>query len=224
MFTPEELRNLTFNKSMHGYRTEEVDAFLEEVSEQISSILREKDEMEDKLFILAEKIEDYRADEEMVKTTLINAQRLGENVIHEAKVKADVIIRDANARAERITETAEASIQSEQLALNRLRSEVSSFKNEVLTLYKEHINLLSTLSEDVADADIQESPSYDDDIDVIDENLNTTINEDSFSISGDTIPFQPITNTSVTEETDPFQILDETQEKYELGIEEDFKF
>lgn len=222
MFTPEELRNLTFNKGMHGYRTEEVDAFLEEVSEQISAILREKDEMEEKLFVLAEKIEEYRADEEMVKTTLINAQRLGENVIHEAKVKADVIMRDANAQAERITETAEASIQNEQLVLNRLKSEVSSFKNEILTLYKEHINLLSSLSEEQNTSDAEALP-LENDIPST-STFSETIEEDSFSVSGDTIPFQPVTNTATQDTADLFRILDDDKEKYELGMEEDFKF
>jgi len=161
MFTPEDLRNLTFNKGMNGYRSEEVDSFLEEMSKELTANVKDKEELEEKLFILAEKIEEYRAEEELVKTALINAQRLGENVIHEAKVKADVILRDANAQAERITEAAETSINKERLVLSRLKSEVSNFKNEVLNLYKEHINLLSTLSEENLEIEEFKKPEVD---------------------------------------------------------------
>ena len=46
--------------------------------------------------ILAQRIEGYRADEDTLKTALLNAQRLGENVIHEAKQKAEGILREAS--------------------------------------------------------------------------------------------------------------------------------
>ena len=46
--------------------------------------------------MLAQRIDQYRAEEDTLRTTMINAQRLGENVIREAKQKAAEIIRTAN--------------------------------------------------------------------------------------------------------------------------------
>ena len=214
MFTPEELRELTFNRGMRGYNPEEVDAFLEEISREMASVLKERDETEEKLFVLAEKIEEYRAEEEMVKTTLINAQRLGESVIHEAKVKADVILRDAKAQSERITEAAESSIQKEQLVLSRLKSEVSNFKNEILTLYKEHINLLSDLTSEkpMKEEPITKEQSIEDIL------LDTAaINTQPLPAEIDAVPESEINFTS----GDPFGYLDAETENLENSTEDD---
>lgn len=54
------------------------------------------------MFILAEKVDQYRDDEETLKTALLNAQRMGESVIHEARQKAETIIYDANSKASQL--------------------------------------------------------------------------------------------------------------------------
>lgn len=153
MLTPNEIRNITFDKRMRGYSADDVDAFLEQAASELEAVLADKEKTEDKLYVLAEKVEEYRQDEETLKTALINAQKMGENVIHEAKVKADVIIRDATAKAERIMEAADARRQREELALARLQDEVTQFKSQVLELYKAHIELLSQLPEEEPEAE-----------------------------------------------------------------------
>lgn len=155
MFTPTDIRNTTFNKGMRGYRVEDVNAFIEQISGELETILADKENTENKIYVLAEKVEEYRNDEDTLKTALINAQRMGENVIHEAKMKADVIIRDATAKAERIMEAAEARNQREELELARLKSEVTNFKAQVLEIYRAHIELLSRLP---AEEDAREEP------------------------------------------------------------------
>ena len=102
-------------------------------------------EMEKNLYVLAQKIEQYRADEDTLKSALINAQRLGENVIHEAKQKADSILRDAALKAESLDEQLKAKIVEQQTELERVQNEVAHFKASVLSLYKIHIESLSTL-------------------------------------------------------------------------------
>ena len=87
MLSSEEIRSITFEKSMRGYRTEDVDAFLEQVAAGVDQLNAEREDLEKKLYILAQKVEEYRSEEETLKSALINAQRLGENVIHSAKDK-----------------------------------------------------------------------------------------------------------------------------------------
>lgn len=53
------------------------------------------------MYILAEKVDQYRNDEETLKTALLNAQRMGESVIHEARQKAETIITMQRARQAR---------------------------------------------------------------------------------------------------------------------------
>ena len=129
----DDIRNVTFDKVMRGYRPEEVDAYLEQVAAEMEKIQAEKEDNEKKLFILAEKVDQYRNDEETLKTALLNAQRMGESVIHEARLKAETILYDADNVAE----------MEQELA--RLKTEVAQFKSNVLMLYRQHIESLSAV-------------------------------------------------------------------------------
>ena len=84
----EDIRNVTFDKVMRGYRPEEVDAYLDQVAAELERLQTEKADAEKKMYILAEKVDQYRNDEETLKTALLNAQRMGESVIHEARQKS----------------------------------------------------------------------------------------------------------------------------------------
>ncbi len=152
MITAQEVNHATFDKGMRGYRMEEVDQMLDRVAAQldddtaqITALQSENSELKQQLYLLAQKIEEYRADEDNLKSALINAQRMGESVIHEAKQKADVILREAGIRAEDITRRAREENTEEQIELERIRAEVGQFKSNVLSLYRQHIESLSTL-------------------------------------------------------------------------------
>ena len=88
----EDIHNITFDRVMRGYKPEEVDEYLDKVAAELEKLQTEKadlqaqsSENEKKMAILAEKVAQYRNDEETLKTALLNAQRMGESVIHEAR-------------------------------------------------------------------------------------------------------------------------------------------
>lgn len=148
MISPQEIRTVTFDKVMRGYRPEDVDALLQQLAQQMEQLQAEKESAEKKLYVLAQKVEEYRKDEDNLKTALLNAQRMGENVIKEAKQKAESILREAGIKSEDITRAALEQVSEEQLELERVKAEVAQFKNSVLSLYKQHIESLSTLPGD----------------------------------------------------------------------------
>ena len=152
MISPEEIRTVPFERTMRGYRCDDVDEFLEkvaddvkEMTERIAALQKQKEESDQKLHILAQKIEEYRADEDTLKIALLNAQRMGENVIREAKQKAESILREANIKAEDITRDSREQVVEYNVELERIQAEVAHFKSSVLNLYKQHIESLSTL-------------------------------------------------------------------------------
>ena len=56
----EDIRNVTFDKVMRGYRPEEVDAYLDQVAAELERLQTEKADAEKKMYILAEKVDQYR--------------------------------------------------------------------------------------------------------------------------------------------------------------------
>lgn len=148
MFTADEIRQITFEKVMRGYRPEDVESFIENIADEFEALEKEKKDLEEKLYLLAEKVEQYKAEEESIKTTLINAQRLGESIVSDARVKADNVIREATIKKNDIISSAYNEIEGTEDVLNRLKKEVSDFKRNILSLYKTHIESLSTLPEE----------------------------------------------------------------------------
>ena len=147
MLTPEEIRNIAFTKGIGGYKTNEVDLFIDQCADTVETLLSEKAELNKKLEILADKLVEYRNDEDSIRTALLSAQRLGDTVVREANHKAGLIMDDANIKAQKIVENARRSIVKEEEELRRIEKEVASFKARMLSIYREHLSLINVLPE-----------------------------------------------------------------------------
>lgn len=147
MFNADEIRQITFEKVVRGYRPEDVESFMEKIADEFEALTAEKQEMERQLYILAESIEQYKSEEESIKTTLINAQKLGESIIAESRQKAEAILKDANIRKNDILASAHEEFALYEENLARIKKETSDFKINVLSMYKDHIESLSKVPE-----------------------------------------------------------------------------
>ncbi len=163
MLTVEDVNKVEFEKAVRGYRPQDVDNFLNKVADtiaqlnkELSEALKEKEEAlydaktqkeltDKKLYTLAEKIEQYRADEDNVSAALLNAQRLSESMTIQAKENAQVILEQARQKAEETVQDIKLEYEKEEKRLASLKAEVGKFKAEVLYLYKYHIEQLNTL-------------------------------------------------------------------------------
>ncbi len=145
MISSEDVRRITFDRTVRGYRCEDVDDYLKRVAESMDALMAEREEMQKKMVVLAQRIEQYRADEDTLRTTMLNAQRLGENVIKEAKQKAAEIIRAAKIKAEDREQHARDEVELAQQELITLRHEADSFKKSLMDKYRQHIELLTKL-------------------------------------------------------------------------------
>ena len=150
MYTPQEIRSIEFTKSLGGYKTSEVDEFIDRCADTVEALLNEKNELSKKLQVLADKLVEYRNDEDSIRTALLSAQRLGDTVVREANHKAGLILDDANIKAQKIEETAKRKIVDEERELERVKKEVSLFKNRMMSIYREHLSLIGMLPEDEA--------------------------------------------------------------------------
>ena len=134
MISSEDVRRVTFDKAFQGYRREDVDAYLKEVAQAMDDLAAQNDDLQKKLVVLAQRIDQYRAEEDTLRTTMINAQRLGENVIREAKQKAAEIIRAANMKADDREQRARDDVELAKQEIVTLKSEADSdtgFKYQV---------------------------------------------------------------------------------------------
>ena len=164
MLTAQEILEKKFEKSAFGYRSDEVDDYLQELSAAFDKLQNEKIQMERKLEVLAEKIEEYRADEDSMRAAILDARKLGSSIVKDAQRQADEIIADANAQSAKVIDSIQMRAEREKMNLSHLQKEVATFKNQLLALYKNHLELISSLpentkSEETASEDQEEQDS-----------------------------------------------------------------
>ncbi len=150
--TPDKL----FEKSAFGYRPEDVDRYIDQLNGQIHALEAEKQDLLDKMKILAEKINEYRKEEGALRDALLGAQKMGNTIVAEAKTKADMMITDAKTRSERLIYEAQKTadetlgglrgqVDREKMTLAKMEKAVADFKSKLLSIYKAHLNLISNL-------------------------------------------------------------------------------
>jgi len=105
MFTPQEVSEKTFPKSpsfSSGYDLAAVDEFLDTLTEDYTALYKENAALKTKLKILAEKVEEYRATEDTMRSMLLAAQKMAASMTEEAKEKGEKTLADARQESERL--------------------------------------------------------------------------------------------------------------------------
>lgn len=146
--TPNEIRGKQFERKRGAYRVEEVGDYLIEVAQYVETVLEDKRDLEAKLTVLADKLEEYRADEESLRAALIGAQKLGDSVVRDAKAKAERLLSEASVKAEQIVSDAKSSLDREALALTRMQGQVAAFKDQVLDMYRRQLETIKAITEE----------------------------------------------------------------------------
>lgn len=150
-----------------GYKTEEVDEFLQRIAGFVDTQQQQIDDLTYKIKVLAEKIEEYQSEEGNIRDALLSAQKLGTSILNESKSKAEAMLAEAQNTYDGMMAQAKAKVDSltrdsmqkanielndlkketdrERVNLERLKKEVGSFKAMILKQYKSHLDLLTSL-------------------------------------------------------------------------------
>lgn len=132
--TPLDIRNRTFRKGIRGYQCEEVEKFLEEVSQEFELAYTENFELKEKTKELETEISHYRQIETTLQQTLVLAQQTADEVKEAARQEAALILREAEhekskkvSEAQKKWEEIEEEIQALARKRDLLRTQLKSF-------------------------------------------------------------------------------------------------
>lgn len=99
--------------AFNGYKPDDVDDYLKEISDEFAALQKEKNELERKLEVLADKIREYRDDEEALKDALLIAQKQGNSIVAESKASAEKITTETKTAMEKLI--SESKAKSEKM-------------------------------------------------------------------------------------------------------------
>ena len=108
MLTPLDIHNQEFKRSLRGYDVDEVDEFLDEIIRDFEYLYKENLELKETIQKRDEEVNRYQELEQTLQETLVLAQQNGEEIKQNAKKEAELIIWEAQKRAEQILAKAEA--------------------------------------------------------------------------------------------------------------------
>ena len=146
MLTPSELRNAQFSKArLGGYVMSEVDKLLDEVTPDYEALYNENAELRKKVEVLLDRLDRYQEQEDSIKAAILNAQRMCDTIVAQARQQAALIEQDAKIKAGRVAEEAQRSIQDKHDELVSIRREVAQFRSQLVNLYRSHLEKIKEI-------------------------------------------------------------------------------
>jgi cell division initiation protein len=119
--TPLEMRQTTFGSGWRGYSREAVRSFLVEASESYELALRENERLRQDIERLHASIRQYQDLESGLKSTLVHAQKVAEDVRTNAAQEAERLVKEAQGRAELMMMAAQNRVEDAQREIDGLR-------------------------------------------------------------------------------------------------------
>lgn len=100
MLTPQQIDQVSFGRSTFGgYDMQQVDEFLEPLTEDYVTLYKENALLKSKMRVLVGKLEEYRKNEASMKDAVINAQKTCDKMMAEAEAKCAKMLSNASAAA-----------------------------------------------------------------------------------------------------------------------------
>ncbi len=119
--SPLDLRQTTFPTAWKGYDPAKVRAFLLEASESFDTVARENERLRQELARLEGLIRQHRELEGTLNNTLIQAQKVADDMRNHSQLEADRIVREAKGRAELLMAAAQNRLEDVQREIDGLR-------------------------------------------------------------------------------------------------------
>jgi len=149
--TPLDIRKQEFRRVMRGLDQEEVEAFLSMVADEFETLIREKNQLNDDVLKLRTQLRDYQHVEHTLRETLVSARQNVEQSKANSQKQAEMILREADLKAEQIIEDAKEELMELRNEIRLLKSQKDSFAKRLRYLIESQLELISALEIDESD-------------------------------------------------------------------------
>lgn len=146
--TPLEIKKQEFKKTIRGLDPIEVETFLEMVADEFEYLIREKNELADEVLKVKTQLRDYQDVEKTLKETLMHAQQ---NINHSRETserEAEILMRDAELKAEKVVEDAKLKLAALKNELVIVKAQKESFAHRLRHLLVSQLDLIEVLELD----------------------------------------------------------------------------
>jgi cell division initiation protein len=151
--TPLDIQNHPFSSRIRGLDRAEVEAFLHLVAEDYESLVREVATQRERIRGLEARVAELTSSEKDLQQTLVTAHSLSEDLKRTAVKEAEVLVSEAELRAEKILEAAHrrvARLAEDVREMKLLRSRIGA---SIRSTIETHLSLLDGLCGELPEDD-----------------------------------------------------------------------
>jgi cell division initiation protein len=151
--TAMDVEKQEFRSSMRGYDREDVRMFLRSVAEELGRLHLENGVLREDIGRIKDVVEDLRSRERTLQETLVTAQGMINDIKEKAQKEAELVLREARGKAERLLEQGQDQLESIEGEINRAKLERDAFENRLKSCIDEHMALLDMRKSERAQKD-----------------------------------------------------------------------
>ena len=155
--TPNDIQQQQFKTRFRGFDIREVDAFLEQMAETFESLQKKNQNLGDEVRRLELEIQGYRKREETFKRALLNSQKVLDQMKDNARKSAELIIAEAEVKAEKILNKAHNRLAQLHEDIAELKRQRTQIEVQISSIIEAHSRLLEIGKEGMKESDDEDA-------------------------------------------------------------------
>lgn len=143
----EDKKNREFMRRLWGYNTLEVDSFVEQATDQLSSLRQENENLRQERAELKGELKDFRGRETNLEATITQTREVAEEIKANAERESQLIVAEAELQAEKILGQTHNRLAQIHDDISELKRQRVQFEVRLRSLVEAHLKLLDVESD-----------------------------------------------------------------------------
>jgi cell division initiation protein len=155
--TPLDIQQQRFKTRFRGFDIQEVDLFLDQMADAFESLLKQNENLKEDFRRLQLEIQGYKNREDAFKRALLNSQRVIEQMKENAQKSAELIVAEAEVKAEKILNKAHNRLAQLHEDIAELKRQRMQIEVQIGSVIEAHGKLLEISKEGMKAMDDEDS-------------------------------------------------------------------
>ena len=152
--TPLDIQQQQFRVRFRGFDIREVDRFLEQIADAFNVLQSENKTLREEIRRLKLETQGYKEREETFKRAMLNSQKVLEQMKENARKSAEVIIADAEVKAEKVLNRAHNRLSQLHEDIAELKRQRMQIEVQIRSVIEAHTKLLEIGKESMEAMDV----------------------------------------------------------------------
>ena len=145
--TPLDIQQQKFKTKFRGFDIQEVEVFLEQTADAFETLLKQNEHLKEDSRRLQLEIKGYKNREDAFKRALLNSQRVIEQMKENAQKSAELIVAEAEVKAEKILNKAHNRLAQLHEDIGELKRQRVQIEVQIGSIIESHSKLLDISKE-----------------------------------------------------------------------------